>query len=91
VLDKLTPNQRFQLGPIAYPEDHPKPTLLTRHTVSTTGSIGVDGHLIGLGRSHHAKTATVFRTGDHLLVFIDDQLTRELTIDRSRHYQPQDR
>lgn len=91
VLGKLTPNQRFQLGPTAYPDGHVQPTLLTRHTVSTTGSIGADGHLIGLGRRHHGKTATVFRTGDHLVVLIEDQLARELTIDRRRHYQPQDR
>ncbi len=91
VLDKLTPNQRFQLGPLAYPEDLDQPTLLTRHTVSATGSIGIDGVLIGLGRRHHAKTATAFRSGDHVVVFIDDELARELIIDRTRHYQPQDR
>ena len=68
------PHQRFQLGPIAYPIDFDQPTVLTRHTVSATGSIGVDGHLIGLGRHHHGKTATVFRSGDHVVVFINDQL-----------------
>jgi transposase InsO family protein len=91
VLGKLTPHQRFQLGPIAYPTDFDQPTVLTRHTVSATGSIGVDGHLIGLGRRHHGKAATVFRSGDHVVVLINDQLARDLTIDRLRHYQPQDR
>ncbi len=91
VLGKLTPNQRFQLGPLAYPDDLDQVTVLTHHTVSATGSIGVDGHLIGLGRRHHGKSTTAFRSGDHVVVFIDDQLARALTIDRSRHYQPQDR
>jgi transposase InsO family protein len=91
VLGHLTPHQRFQLGPLAYPDTLDQPTQLTRHTVSATGGIGVDGHLIGLGRRHRDNTATAFRTGDHLVVFIDDQLARELVIDRSRRYQPQDR
>ena len=37
------------------------------------------------------NTATAFRAGDHLVVFINDQFARELIIDRSRHYQRQDR
>ena len=76
---------------MAYPEDLDQVTVLTRHTVSTTGAIGVDGHLIGLGQRHRGNTATAFRAGDHLVVFINDQFARELIIDRSRHYQRQDR
>jgi len=91
VLAKLTPNQRFQLGPTAYPVGLAQTTLLTRHTVSQSGGIGVDGHLIGLGRRHRGKSATCFRNRDYLVVFIDDHLARELIIDRSRRYQPQDR
>lgn len=91
VLNKLTPNQRFELGPTALPADFEQPTTLTRHIVSATGSIGLDGTLIGLGRRYATKPATVFRTGDHAVIFIDDHLVRELLIDRTRHYQPQDR
>jgi transposase len=91
VLDKLTPTQRFDLGPLAFPADFEQPTTLTRHTVSSTGSIGLDGTLIGVGRRYASKPATVFRTGDHVVIFIDDHLARELLIDRTRHYQPQDR
>jgi transposase InsO family protein len=91
VLDKLTPHQRFDLGPLALPEPFQEPTHLTRHIISTTGSIGVDGHLVGIGRRHARSQAIAFRTGDYLAVFIDDELTRELIIDRTCHYQAQDR
>ena len=88
----LTPHQRFDLGPLARPEGVLEPvTHVTRHRVTATGSIGINGALIGLGRCHATKTATVFRNGDHLTVFVQDQFARELTIDRTRRYQPQDR
>jgi hypothetical protein len=88
----LSPNQRFDLGPLAAPEGVlDSVTHVTRHRVSTTGSIGLNGFLIGLGRSQAAKKATVFRNGDHLSVFVEDQLARELTLDRTRRYQPQQR
>jgi len=88
----LTPNQRFDLGPLARPEGVLEPvTHVTRHRVTTTGSIGLNGFLIGLGRSHATKTATVFRNADHLTVFIEDHFARELVLDRTRRYQPQDR
>lgn len=90
VLGKLTPHQRFDLGPVATITDLPPVrTALTHHTVSTTGSIGLDGTMIGLGRAHAHQPATAFRTGDYVAIFIDDQLARDLVIDRSRRYQPQ--
>ena len=91
VLDKLTPHQRFDLGPLAGPDGPLDPrTNLTRHIVSATGSIGLSGTLLGLGRKHAGKTATVFRTDAHAVVFVDDTFVRELTLDRTRRYQPQD-
>lgn len=91
VLDKLTPQQRFDLGPRATPGDIDEVTTLTRHIISATGSIGMDGTLIGLGRKHAAKPATAFRTGDHVAIFIEDRFARELILDHTRRYQPQDR
>lgn len=92
VLDKLTPHQRFDLGPITGPDGPLQPTThVTRHPVSTTGSVAVTGTLIGLGRKHAGNTATVFRTDAHAVVFVDNTFVRELTIDWARHYQPQDR
>ncbi|MDQ3664829.1 MAG: DDE-type integrase/transposase/recombinase [Actinomycetota bacterium] len=90
VLGKLTPHQRFDLGPLASPDNALEPvTHITRHTVSTTGSIGLNGALIGLGRRHVGKPAICFRNGDHVTVFVEDTFARELTLDQSRHYQPQ--
>lgn len=92
VLEQLTPRQRYDLGPLSGPGDALAPVLhLTRNPVSATGSIGVDGSLIGLGRRHAGATAVAFRRGALVSVFIDDQLIRTLVIDRTRHYQPQDR
>jgi leucine-zipper of insertion element IS481/Integrase core domain len=90
VLDKLTPNQRFDLGPIASPDWTREPiTHITQHTISTPGNIGLNGFVIGgLGRKHAGKTATCFRNGDVVAVFIDDHLARTLTLDRTRRYQP---
>jgi transposase InsO family protein len=92
VLGKLTPHQRFDLGPLATVADLPPAiTTLTRHTVTRTGSIGLDGRLIGLGRKHASDQAIVFRTGAYLAVFIGEELVRSLVIDYTRRYQPQDR
>jgi transposase InsO family protein len=92
VLGKLTPHQRFALGPFAGPDQHRQiHTHLTRHIVSARGTVGVDKTLVGVGRAHATKTATVFRRGDHVTIFIDDKLARDLILDRRRHYQPQDR
>jgi hypothetical protein len=89
VLDKLTPNQRFDLGPLAAPTWTREPvTHITRHPVSSAGHIGLNGYLIGLGRRHADKTATAFRNGDVTAVFIDDRLARTLTLDPTRRYQP---
>jgi transposase InsO family protein len=89
VLDGLSPHQRFDLGPLQRPAEQLDPvTHVTRHRVTTTGSIGLDGHLVGLGRRYATKNATVFRNADHLTVFVEDEFARELIIDRRRRYQP---
>jgi transposase InsO family protein len=90
VLGKLTPHQRFDLGPLALPDGRLEPvTHITRHTVTRTGSIGLNTTLIGLGRRHAGKTATVFRNGDQLTVFVADTFVRELVLDHTRRYQRQ--
>ncbi len=88
-----TPQQRFEAGPLAGPDPtRGQPHTVTTHTVTThtvtaRGVIGVNGALIGLGRSHAGATATVFRTGNDLAVFINNTLLGQLTIDRTRRYQ----
>lgn len=92
VLGKLTPNQRFDLGPLAtVPDLPPAITTLTRHTVTNTGGIGLDGRLIGIGRRHSGQLAIAFRTGAFVAIFINDDLVRTLTIDYALRYQPQER
>lgn len=88
VLDNLTPQQRFDLGPLALPAGHEEPGYVTTHPVAYNGQIGIHKYLIGLGRRYAGKTATVFRTRDHLVIFVEHELVRELTLDRTRTYQP---
>jgi transposase InsO family protein len=89
VLDGLTPQQRYQLGPLAGPEGRIKmPLHVTHGPVSDSGSIGVDGTRIGLGRRYAGATATTMRSGDLVTVFINDKFVRTLIIDRTRRYQP---
>jgi transposase len=90
VLGKLTPLERFVLGPQAYPAPFEIPTRVTRPTVSARGSFGIDKVQVGLGRRYQGKTALVFRTGDHLVVFTDNEMVRELDIDHTRIYQGRD-
>lgn len=90
VLDGLTPQQRFDLGPVVGPaESLPAPTHVSTHRVSTSGGVTTDWALIGIGRKHAHEQATVFRTGDYAAIFVHNILVRELVIDRTRRYQPQ--
>lgn len=91
VLGKLTPMERFTLGPLAYPAPFEAPTSVTHYQVSSRGSIGVDHVQVGLGRRFSGKSATVFRTRDYLVVFIDNEMVRELILDHTRTYQGRDR
>lgn len=86
----LTPQQAWDLADKAGPDGVPvpPPPVITRHTASPRGAIGVDGHEIGLGLKHAGKAATAFRTGDHVTVFVGNTHARTLDIDRTRDYQP---
>jgi hypothetical protein len=84
-----TPQARFDQGPIATPNpDLEAKTVITDHLVTSRGAIGVNGKLIGISRRYTGQTATVFRTRDHLAVFIANRLVGQTTIDRTRRYQP---
>jgi transposase InsO family protein len=89
-LGGLTPQQRWDLADRTRPDGTPipPPPVITRPTVSPRGAIAVDGHEIALAKRHAGARTTVFRTGDHVTVFIGTQLIRTLDIDRSRDYQP---
>jgi hypothetical protein len=92
-LDGLTPNQAWAVAPVSGPAGDPLPHPLhvTTAPVSLAGCIRVDSTEIGVGRRYAHETATAFRTGDDVTIFIDGHLAHELTIDRTRHYQPRGR
>jgi transposase-like protein len=68
--------------------DQPEPTLITHPLATEGGKIGVDGHIICLGAEYSRAQFTAVRTGDHVAIFHGQDLTRELTLDRTRRYQP---
>lgn len=89
-LHGLTPAQAWEIAPASGPYGSPLATVLTVHTapVSNAGCIRIDRTEIGIGRRHKHTTATVFRSGDDVAIFIAGRLIRDLTLDRSRRYQP---
>jgi transposase InsO family protein len=89
-LNGLTPQQKFDLAEKTGPAGQPltAPPIVSNPTVSPRGAIGVDNTEIGLGRRYAGTTVTVFRTGNTVAVFHGDHLIRDLTIDRTRRYQP---
>lgn len=86
----LTPQQRWDTADRVSPEGAPipLPPLVTRPTVSPRGAVGVDSHEIAVGKRHAGQRTVVFRTGDHVTVFIANVHIRTLTLDRTRDYQP---
>lgn len=89
-LNGLTPQQAYDLAEKTGPTGQPLTALpvLSNPKVSPRGAIGVDNTEIGLGRRHAGATVTVFRADDHVAVFHGNHLIRDLTIDRTRRYQP---
>jgi transposase InsO family protein len=63
------------------------PTIVRHATVKARGYLSWDGYHIAIGRELAGRTLLVFATGDHLVIFYRHHLVRELTLDRTRHYQ----
>jgi transposase InsO family protein len=89
-LNGLTPQQRWDLADKTTPDGTPiaAPPVITYPTISPRGAIGVDGHEIALAKRWAGATATVFRGGDHVTIFIGAHMVRTLDLDRTRRYQP---
>jgi transposase InsO family protein len=89
-LNGLTPQQAYDLAEKTGPTGQTVTALpvVSNPKVSPRGAIGVDNTEIGLGRRYAGLTVTVFRTGNEVAVFHHNHLIRDLTIDRTRHYQP---
>jgi transposase InsO family protein len=86
-----TPDQRRQHGLRTNHNDLTDPdiaTTITEHTVNARGQVRITGTAIGLGSQWTGSRVTAFTTGDHIALFHLDHLVRELTIDRTRRFQP---
>lgn len=88
-LHGLTPAERYALGPLDGPGDTdlPWPVQILTATVSSSGCIGVDKHLLGVGRKHARSTVTLIRQQRQIAVFTSTQLIAEFTLTGKRGYQ----
>jgi transposase InsO family protein len=69
----------------AIPEPEEKVIYLV---VKRGGDIAVKDWALSVGRRYKGRTVAVIQNGDHLAVILDNKLLRELTLDRSRNFQP---
>jgi transposase InsO family protein len=88
-LNGLTPAQRYALGPLDGPgeESIPWPVKIGTAKVSTSGCIGIDKHLLGVGRRHAGTVVTTIRQHTQIAVFDANQLIAEFTLTGHRGYQ----
>ena len=88
-LGGMTPAERYALGPLDGPGSQPTPwpVRIITATVSTSGCIGVDKHLLGVGRRYAGQTVTVIRQHRQITVFDNNQLIAEFTLSGHRGYQ----
>lgn len=63
----------------------------TSPRVSPAGCIGIDGLELAIGRAHVNDEITVFRTADHVTVFINGHYDHDRELDRTKRYQPRHR
>lgn len=86
----MTPAQRYALGPFDGPGPDPLtwPVTIRSATVSTSGCIGTDHHLLGIGRRWARSQVTVIRHHRQIAVFADNQLIAQFTLTGRRGYQP---
>jgi transposase InsO family protein len=89
-LGGLTPMQAAAKAAVAQPaaviaEPEEKISYLI---VKRGGDIAVRDWALSVGRRYKGRTVAVIENGDHLSIVLGNQLLRELTLDRSRHFQP---
>jgi transposase InsO family protein len=89
-LGGMTPAERYKLGPLDGPGQSPQPwpVIIKTATVSTSGCIGVDKHLLGIGRRHAHNQVTLVHQHRQIAVFAGNQLIAEFTLTGRRGYQP---
>lgn len=88
-LDGMTPAQRYALGPLDGPGTTalPWPVAIKTATVSTSGCVGLDNHLLGVGRRHARAEVTLVRQHRQIAVFTANQLIAEFTLTGKGGYQ----
>lgn len=84
----MTPAERYALGPLDGPgrDALPWPVDIKTATVSASGCIGIDKHLLGVGRRHAGTQVTWIRQHRQIAVFAADQLVAEFTLTGKRGY-----
>ncbi len=87
---RATPWERWSASPRAVVRPGSLPAFARRRrvAVSAVGTVPAGQWIIGVGSEHAAQRAEVLVDGDFAAVFIEGRLVRELTLDRSRRYQP---
>ena len=90
-LHGMTPAQRYQLGPKDGPGTNalPWPATIRTAKVSASGCIGIDKHLLGVGRRYAGLIVTTIRQHREIAVFATNQLIAQFTLTGHRGYQPQ--
>lgn len=88
-LNGMTPAERYALGPPDGPGQTPQPWPVNIHsaTVSASGCIGIDKHLLGVGRRHAGTQVTTVRQHRQIAVFAGNQLIAEFTLTDKPGYQ----
>lgn len=88
-LHGMTPAERYALGPLDGPGQASLvwPVAITTATVSASGCIGLDTHLLGIGRRHAGTEVTTIRQHRQIAIFAGDQLVAEFTLNTDRRYQ----
>lgn len=89
-LNGMTPAERYALGPLDGPGSTPTPWTVTisTATVSSSGCIGIDKHLLGVGRRWKGTQVTVIRRHREIAVFATNILIAQFTLTGRRGYQP---
>ena len=88
-LGGLTPAERYTLGPADGPGHGSTPWPLSIRTaiVSASGCIGIDKHLLGVGRRWAGTQVTTIRRHHQITVFASNELIAEFTLTGHRGYQ----
>jgi transposase InsO family protein len=89
----MTPAERYALGPLDGPghDALPWPVDIKTAIVSASGCIGIDKHLLGVGRRHARTQVTWIRQHHQIAVFAADHLVAEFALTGNRGYQAKNR